>query len=376
MSDNPYIDDATHPGEFLREELEERGWSQRDLAYVLGTPEQAVNMILSGKRGISPEMAKALAKVFDVHPDLFANLQRAYDMSKAREPDPAIERRARLQAVYPVREMIKRGWLEDTDIAMTEAQLMRFFEVKTADDIPKLVHAAKKTSYAPVTPAQLAWLYRVRQLAREMVAPRYSEKALKETLGRLEQFLVDPDESRHVPRVLSECGVRFIIVETLPGAKIDGVCFWLDNTSPVIGLSTRYDRIDNFWFVLRHEIEHVLRKHGRVEAVVDAELEGENASASNALPPEERDANVAATDFCVPASEMESFFVRKAPFFSERDVIGFARRVQRHPGIVVGQLQKRMERWDFLRRYQVKIRHFVGPSAVIDGWGQYVPASL
>jgi HTH-type transcriptional regulator/antitoxin HigA len=376
MSDSPYIEDATHPGEFLREELEARGWSQRDLAYVLGTPEQAVNMILSGKRGISPEMAKALGKVFDVHPDLFANLQRAFDMARAREPDPAVERRARLQSVYPVREMIKRGWLENTDIAMTEAQLVRFFEAKSPDDIPKLAHAAKKTSYERVTPAQLAWLYRVRQLAREMVAPRYSEKRLTETLQQFQQFMTDPEEARHVPRALTECGVRLVIVETLPGAKIDGVCSWLDGVSPVIGLSTRYDRIDNFWFVLRHECEHVLQKHGRDEAVVDVELEGERASDSDTLPAEERIANRAAADFCVPATEMESFYIRKAPFFSERDVIGFARRIQRHPGIVVGQIQRRASRYDFLRRYQVKMREHVGPSAITDGWGQYVPAAL
>jgi addiction module HigA family antidote len=70
-----------HPGHFIREEIKARGWSQRDLACILDTPEQSVNVILSGKRGISPEMAKALGKAFDVHPDLFANLQRAFSES-------------------------------------------------------------------------------------------------------------------------------------------------------------------------------------------------------------------------------------------------------------------------------------------------------
>jgi HTH-type transcriptional regulator/antitoxin HigA len=76
-----------YPGVFIREELEERGWSQRDLAFVLGTPEQAVNMILSGKRGISPDMAMALGDAFDVSHEFFANLQKVYDMSHARTPD-------------------------------------------------------------------------------------------------------------------------------------------------------------------------------------------------------------------------------------------------------------------------------------------------
>lgn len=376
MADEIIINDAPHPGQYLREELAARDWSQRDLAYILGTTEQAVNMILSGKRGVSPEMAKALGTAFDVHPDLFANLQRAHDMAKAREPDPAIARRARLQSVYPVREMIKRGWLEDADVALMEAQLMRFFEAESPSEIPHLAHAAKKTDYGSVEPTQLAWLYRVRQLAKEMVAPKYSEKALRDALEQFQQFMIDPEATRHIPRILTECGVRFVIVETLPGAKIDGVCFWLDVQSPVIGLSTRYDRIDNFWFVLRHEIEHVLQKDGRASAIVDVELEGERASASDTLPPEERIANAAAADFCVPAEEMESFYVRKSPFFSERDILGFARRIQRHPGIIVGQIQRRLERWDFLRRHQVKIRQHIAPAAVFDGWGQFVPTSL
>src|SRR3546814_19604704 len=70
--------------------------------------------------------------------------------------------------------------------------------------------------------------------------------------------MVDPEAVGQVPAILTACGVRLVIVEVLPNAKIDGVCTWLDENSPVIGMSTLYDRLDNFWFVLRHEIEHVL----------------------------------------------------------------------------------------------------------------------
>src|SRR5258708_946105 len=113
------------PGFFIKEELDARGWGQRDLAYILGVHEQAVNMIVSGKRGISPEMAKALGDAFDVPAEFFANLQKAFDLAQARDPDPDIARRARLQSSYPVREMIKRGWLEDTDGTMLEIQMAR-----------------------------------------------------------------------------------------------------------------------------------------------------------------------------------------------------------------------------------------------------------
>lgn len=367
------LTDVPHPGEFIREELDARGWSQRDLAYILGVAEQAVNVIVSGKRGISPEMAKALGEAFDVSAEYFANLQKIYEMANAREPDPAISRRASLQAVFPVREMIKREWITDTDVSLLELQVMRFFGRADLDEVPYLAHAARKADYSETSPVQLAWLFRVRQIANEMVVAKYSEQRLRSFISDFPRYMVDPEEIRHVPRQLAECGIRYAVVETLPKANIDGVCFWLDDHSPVVGMTTRHDRIDNFWFVLRHELEHVLNKDGRGELraeVVDVDLE----NSMSELPPEEVRANAAAADCCVPCEELENFFIRKFPFISERDMLGFAKRVQRHPGIVVGQLQKKMERYDWLSRYKVKVRHHVTGSAVTDGWG--TPASV
>ena len=370
------LTDVPHPGEFVREELDARGWLQRDLAYILGVPEQAVNMIVSGKRGVSPDMAKALGKAFDVSATYFANLQKAYEMSNARAPDPSIERRAFLQGSFPIREMIKREWIADVEVGLLEAQLMRFFCKNSLDELP-LAHAAKKSDYSETTPAQWAWLYRVRQIAAEMVIDNYNEAKLRDFVKSMPRYMADPEEIRHVARVLMECGVRYVVVETLPKANIDGVCFWLDDRSPVIGMTVRHDRIDNYWFVLRHEIEHVLNKDGLGEltaATIDIELEGDRAGTSAELPPEEVRANRAAAECCVPSNELESFFVRKYPFISERDMIGFARRVQRHPGIVVGQLQRKMNRYDWLTRHKVKIRHHLVGNSYVDGWG--VPASI
>jgi len=76
--------DIPPPGHFIREELEARNWTQRDLAYILGVTDPEVNVIISGKRGISPKMAKALGKAFDVPAEFFVNLQKSYDLSRAR----------------------------------------------------------------------------------------------------------------------------------------------------------------------------------------------------------------------------------------------------------------------------------------------------
>jgi HTH-type transcriptional regulator / antitoxin HigA len=362
------------PGFFIREELDARGWSQRDLAFILGVPEQAVTLLVGGKRGISADMARALGDAFDVPADFFANLQKAYELSLARAPDPGVAKRANLQNAYPVREMIKRGWLADTDATMLEAQLMRFFGAANVNEIPHLAHAAKKTRYDEVSPVQLAWLFRVRQIAKSMTVTRYNKAALETALTRFRNFLIDPEEIRHVPRLLSEAGVRFVVVETLPTSQIDGVCFWLNEHSPVIGMSLRHDRIDNYWFVLRHEIEHILLGHGKDAEIVDTDLGADGGASSTSE--EERLANAAAANFCVPAEDMNSFIARKSPFISEKDVLGFAKVRQVHPGLVVGQVQKRLDRYDFLRKYLTKVRPYATAGAVVDGWGELAPVAL
>ncbi len=366
-----------HPGVYIKEEMDVRGWLQRDLAFILGVPEQAVNVILSGKRGISPDMALAFGDAFDVPADFFANLQKMYDLSRANAPNPSVSVRAKIQGQYPIREMIKRGWLEDGDATLLQEQLTRFFEVPSSDDIPFLAHAARKSSYEEdhVRPAQLAWLFRVRQIARSISLPKYSERGLRESLARLVALLYAPEEARHVPRILMEAGVRLIFVEKLPQGSIDGVCFWLDASSPVIGMSLRYDRIDNFWFVLRHEIEHVLRGDGQEKEIID-ELEGVGASVDASLREEERAANAAAQEFCASSERVDSFIARKRPYFYEKDVLALSRILNRHPGLVVGQMQNRLGDYSYLKKYQVKIRQDVLPGAIVDGWGQSIPVSL
>ena len=273
--------------------------------------------------------------------------------------------------------MIKRGWIDAKDIrdvGAVEAALTRFFKVPSVDEIEIFPHAARKTSVTePVTPTQLAWIYRVREIASEMLVQRYSAASVMECIPALKTLLIAPEASRKVPGILAEAGIRFVIVESLTSAKIDGVCFWLDDNSPVIGMSLRFDRIDNFWFVLRHEIEHVMRLHGRNAIALDAELEGDRAGTGDTIPEEERIANDAAASFCVPSTAMDRFVARKAPFFAERDILGVRSTLAIHPGIVAGQLQRRTGRYDRFRDHLVKIRHCVAPSAFIDGWGDVFP---
>jgi HTH-type transcriptional regulator/antitoxin HigA len=324
-----------------------------------------------------------LGEIFQIEPERFMELQKTYDLAQARliaRADPARAKRAHLFGDLPVAEMIKRGWLEAQairDVRRVESALAQFFGVDSPEEIEILPHAAKKTNVAgPVTPAQLAWLYRVRKIASEMLVSRYSIEGLRWAVDEMKPLLFAAEATRKVPKILSDCGVRYVIVESLPGAKIDGVCFWLNDFAPVIGMTLRFDRLDNFWFVLRHEVEHVLRRHGKGAAMLDAELEGDRAGDGPTVAEEERIANEAAADFCVPQNSLDRFIARKAPFFPERDILGFARTLHLHPGIVAGQLQRRTGRYDRFRQLLAKVRSHIAPTAVVDGWGDVVPTSI
>jgi HTH-type transcriptional regulator/antitoxin HigA len=369
------------PGQLIQALLDSRGWTQRVLAIVLAVDETGLNKIVAGKRAIDADLAIGLSQIFDIPAERFLELQKSYDLAMARvisRPDPMLATRASLFGELPVAEMIRRGWLKGVDdvrnVKGVEAALCKFFGVSSVEEIEILPHAAKKTDvFRPATPAQLAWLYRVKQLAAESLAAKYSQDALADAISKFRGLLGSPENARKVPRMLAESGVRFVIVEALPASKIDGVCFWLDEHKPVIGMSLRHDRIDNFWFVLRHECEHVLQNHGRSAMMLDTDLENERAGTGDSIPEEERIANEAAAEFCVPQSSLNKFISVKAPFFAERDIIGFAKTIGIHPGIIAGQLQRRLSRYDLFRNHLVKIRSAVVPNAMADGWGDVAP---
>jgi HTH-type transcriptional regulator/antitoxin HigA len=352
------------PGEYIKDELEHRGWSQRDLAFVLGQTEQQLSPLLSGKRAISADMARLLGDAFNIDPQFFANLQSEFDLSRAKVPDPSVKTRAVLQNDFPVRDMIRRGWIQEAAGSLLQLQVEAFFEVANDDRGQALAFAAKRTHQDSTTPAQAAWVYRVRQLARIQNVPVFSPDRLLESIERLHSLMIHPPAVDEVAGLLIAAGVRLVLVEALPGSKIDGVCTWLSDDQPVIGLSTFYDRIDNFWFVLRHEIEHVLRGDGKVGIGMVDDLSETDVSSEA-----ERIANQAAADFCISETKFRSFYARKAPYFSEKDVIGFAAVNSVHPGIVVGRLQRELKRYDLLKRYQVPVRRFFANTVPMDGWG-------
>jgi HTH-type transcriptional regulator/antitoxin HigA len=357
------------PGEFLREELEAREWSQQELADILDRPPRLISEVIAGKRAITPETARGLSEAFGTSAEYWMNLESQYQLSKVRPTSDHVVRKARLYSKFPVREMLRRGWVQASEnLEVVEQRFCDFFNIANLDVEPTLSHAAKKThATIDATPLQLAWLFRVKSMASQQKLPAYSKDKLNQALEKLKILMVAPEESRHVPRIMAEAGVRLVFVEPISGSMLDGACFWLSDDRPVIGMTLRFDRIDNFWFVLRHEIEHVLNDDGKDTAVIDSNV-GET---KDGLPESEVKANEAGANFCVPTAQLENFVARVQPYFSEQRVLNFAQRMNVHPGIVVGQLQRKLGRHDFLRKHQVRIRANVIPSADADGWGSF-----
>ena len=365
------------PGEFIKEELEARGWTQTDLAEILGRPFQLVNAILAGKRAISPETAQGLGEAFGTGAQVWMNLENTYRLSRTKPRDDSVVRRARLFETAPIKEMIRRHWIEPSEsIDVLEKQVCAFYHISDLDQEPTLwPHAARKpVAQEDATPTQIAWLFRVRQLAEALEAPAFSQASLKTCLEKLDAIKHEEEEARSAPRILMEAGIRFVVVEPLPKTRIDGMCLWLDKHSPVVALSFRYDRIDWFWFTLMHELWHVKNRDGLEKpGIIDVNLVGQGALSTDQKPESERLADSFAADFLVSQEAIESFIIRKGPVFSKQKIRGFALLHKVHPGVVAGQLQRRGEmKFSHNREMLVKVRQIVTRSALTDGWGNSI----
>lgn len=369
--------EAFPPGEFIRDELDARGWEQRDLAEIMGRPERLVSELIAGKRSLTAETAQQLGEAFGTSAQVWLNLESAYQLHRLGKPDEAVARRARLYAAAPIKAMVRRGWLVESDnVQVMESRVMRFFRTESLDARPNFFAAAARRSAAcgeDFTPTQQAWLFRARQLAETLKPAKFDPSEFKSAVLRLRTLLANADDVRQVPNAIATLGVRCVVVEHLPETRIDGACFWLDKKSPVVALSTRFDRIDYFWFTLMHELGHVAAGDGRdSELAPDIDLVGDGTAdeKSSGKPPEEAEANRFASTFLLPESEFDSFVRRVKPLFSKQKIEGFAAVQKVHPGIVVGQLQhRRLIPFANLRASLVKVRSTFLETVLYDGWG-------
>jgi len=367
------------PGVFLEEELEARGLSQIDFSEILGKSRKDVSALINGKLTVTPETALLLSDAFGTSERYWLNLESEYQAYKARlkrtieDPNRSshVSLKAKLYEKFPVREMVKRGWIENSsNLEVLVARFCSFFEIPNLESEPTFGHAARKSGeYGSTSQLQSAWLFRARQLARKvMLTAKFSVKKLKAALDRLRLLLHEAIGTRHIPTILADAGIRFVILETMPGTKIDGATFWLDDDSPVVVLSLIRDRIDNFWFTLMHELSHVEHGEGKTDPIIDINLCSKDQPSDR--PAYELRADRDAGEFCISQEALKNFIIRTEPYYHEVKILGFALTNNVHPGIVVGQLQYRGRLgWDKHRKFLDKVRHIITEPAITDGFG-------
>lgn len=368
MAEKPRPFRPISPGEILQEELEARNWTQKDLAEILDRPVQVVNEIIAGKKAITAETATELGKALGTSPDLWMNLESSYRLDLAHQKNGAgedIQRRAGLYARVPLQELMKRGWITRTaDLDILERDVCSLLGIDRIDQEPQVSLAARKaTSDQALNPAQITWACRARQIARSLRVAAFDRQRFEAEVAKLPRLSAAEDGLTRVREAVCSLGVRLVFVEHLPQTYIDGAAFWLDDTSPVVALSLRYDRIDYFWFTLMHELAHV-RQKGKQPEHLDSNLVGPSAQASSDKPSTEREADQMASEWLVPSRALQAFIRAKRPFYSKSAILAFAAQIGVHPGIVVGRLHHEGEvKYSHSRAMLVKVRHKLCGSA-------------
>ena len=189
------------PGEFIREELEQRGWTQLDLAEIMGRPLTALNQIINGKRTITPETARELGAAFGTSAELWLNLESSYRLSLTSTTGGEIRKRAQIYEVAPVKEMQRRCWITpQKTVEDLEKELCRFYKTDSLSEIQAIPMAARASAddSHTVRAAQLAWGHRVRQLANMVQAAAYTPEAFEARLPELHRIEANPEESESV----------------------------------------------------------------------------------------------------------------------------------------------------------------------------------
>lgn len=363
------------PGDFIKDLLNQKGWTQADLAKILCRPLPTVNHIIKGKKTITPEMAVSLGAAFGNDPEWWMKIESEYRLSLTKTNPKHIKKRAFLYEYAPIKDMERRRWIPKTESPEEQEKVLcQFYGINSLEEKPQLTVATRKSlREEPLTSSQEAWCYRAKQLAKAIHVSPFKKSKLKEASLELRKLAAYPEETSHVSKTLAEYGIRFLVIEPLPGGKIDGATLWLDEQSPVIIVSLRYDRIDNFWFTLFHEFYHVVNE----DASVDDDLCGESQRPSIVKTNAERKADLNASERLVPSEKLDSFIMRVSPLYSKKKIIQFAHTVKIHPGIIVGQLQCRGEiGFSANREMLVRIRNNVTNTALTDGWGHNIEVNF
>ena len=346
MTDTPLgfsPDWVSPPGESIADLLEERGWTQAELAERLGYTPKHLNQLIKGKVPLSEDAAMRLERVLDGSAGFWLTREARYR-----------ERLARLDAQERFAQWV--DWLDDLPVkALMKSSVIprRRVDAKTKPElVEELLHffgvaspADWLTRYGGMQVsfrrsradqsdigAISAWLRLGERLAEREQATRYDRQRFLAAIPKMRALTTLPPESFEpaLHPLFADCGVTFVVVPAIPGAHVSGVARWLNANRPMIQLSLYGKSNDRFWFTLFHEAAHLLL-HAQEKKAVFLD-DPDHADMSSA---QESEANAWAADVLIPAAHREALLTLR----TKESVRAFAAQIGIHPGIVAGRLQ-------------------------------------
>ena len=330
------------PGETISDLIEEREWSQADLAKRLGYTTKHVSLLINGKAPITEETALKLESVLASSASFWLSREAQYRAKLAQqEAETAWQQWAFWLDEFPVKELmalevIPKRRRDATNKPAIVRDLLRLFGVASPEEWQSC-YASMEASFRRTraeqsdTGAISVWLRLGEIKAEELSCPKYNKAKFEGAVRAIRRLTVlAPDE--FVPQMQKFCwdaGVLFFLIPAIPRAYTSGVARWLNPHKALIQVSLYGKTNDRFWFTFFHEVAHILL-HGKKEIFLDEWEKGEKLESE-----QEIEADQWAKQFLIPSQ----YEAELGSLKSKDAVEKFAKRLGIHPGIVVGRLQ-------------------------------------
>ena len=304
--------------EAIKFRMDQQDLAPRDLIPYLGSRSK-VSEVLSRKRPLTLPMVRALHERLHIPAKV---LIHQAELLEPNEPD---------WSRFPLQEMSARGWIKGTLKSLREffAQLPSEARAEVLCRQSFHIRSARKMD----TYALRAWAARIIIESKRLKLAKFTKDSVTtDFLATVAQLSVLPEGPIAARDFLSQHGIPLIIEPHLPHTNIDGAAILLIKDRPIIGMTLRHDRLDNFWFTLLHELAHVALHFDTAEGqfIDDLDVESKND-------PKEREADAFAGDTLIPIQAW-----KKSPasvYRSPEAAAHLARQLGIHPAIVAGRIR-------------------------------------
>ena len=317
----------------IRFRMEQLDLKPVDLEPYLGSMSR-VSEILAGKRSLTPKMIKSLEIGLNI-PSKSLLGSRVDDLDAMIETWPP-----KLAAT-----MRERGYFSDCAEADSANELQAFFRRSGIKMRAPALLRQSAHRLSPITDeyAQIAWAARVLCKAAEVECAKFEHGEITHEFMRdIARLSSKEDGPLRAKQALAEKGIKLVIEPHLPKTRLDGAVLQTEAGNPVIGMTLRYDRLDNFWFTLMHELAHIaLHYTGQGAQFLD-----EFGLKGMALNTREQEADDLASDILVPKKKWDavSAKIASAPTAAEQ----LAEELEVDISIIAGKVRFETGDWGYL----------------------------